>query len=87
MNPMTFIAVAIVVAGTALIVAGAVALLAEKPVVKTVSMQLWCPAGSILRHVGVTKAVDRRLTVVSCERFPDGPVTCDQSCIPTSAAA
>ena len=87
MSPMTFIAVGIVVAGTVLIVAGAVALLAEQPVLKTVSMQLWCPVGSIVRHVGVTKAVDRRLTVISCERFPDGPVTCDQSCIPTSAAA
>ena len=87
MSPMTFIAVAIVVAGIVLIGAGAVALLAEKPVAKPVSMQLWCPVGSVLRHVGVTKAVDRRLTVISCERFPDGPVTCDQSCIPTSVAA
>ena len=87
MSPMTFIAVAIVVAGILLVVASAVALLTEKPVAKTVSMRLWCPVGSMLRHVGVTKAVDRRLTVVSCERFPDGPVTCDRSCIPTSAAA
>lgn len=87
MSPMAFLGVAIVVAGMALVVAGAVALMAEKPAAKTLSMRLWCPAGSRLTRVGLTMAVDRRLNVLSCERFPDGPVTCDQSCIPASAAA
>jgi hypothetical protein len=87
MNPMTFLAVAIVVAGMVLVVASAVALIAERPSSKSLSLHLWCPVGSALTRVGVTKAVDRRLTVISCERYPDGPVTCDHSCIPTSVAA
>ena len=70
-----------------LVVASAVALIAEKPSTTRLSLRLWCPVGSALTRVGVTKAVDRRLTVVSCERYPDGPVMCDHSCIPTSAAA
>ena len=84
---MTFLGVAIVVAGIVLAVACAVALMAEKPAAKPVSLHLWCPAESRLTRVGLTMAVDRRLNVLSCERFPDGPVTCDQSCIPASAAA
>lgn len=87
MNPMTFIAVAIVVAGIVLVGACAVSLMVEKPAANRLSVHLWCPVASALTRVGVTKAVDRRLTVVSCERYPDGPVTCDHSCIPTSVAA
>ena len=87
MSPITFLGVAIVVAGIVLIVASAVALMAEKPSTKSLSVHLWCPVGSALTRVGVTKAVDRRLTVISCERYPDGPVICDHSCIPTSVAA
>lgn len=87
MSPITILGVAIVVAGMVLVVACAVALMAEKPAAKKFSVHLWCPVGSALTRVGLTKAVDRRLTVVSCERYPDGPVTCDHSCIPTSVAA
>jgi len=87
MSPMTFLGVAVVAAGIVLVVACAVAMMVEKPPAKPVSMQLWCPAGLRLTRVGLTMAVDRRLSVLSCERFPDGPVTCDQSCIPASAAA
>ena len=87
MSPITFLGIAIVVAGMVLVVACAVALMVEKPSTKRFSVRLWCPVGSALTRVGVTKAVDRRLTVVSCERYPDGPVTCDHSCIPTSVAA
>jgi type IV secretory pathway VirB3-like protein len=87
MSPMTFLGVAIVVAGIVLVLACAVALMAERPAAKRVSVRLWCPAASRLARVGLTMAVDRRLNVLSCERFPDGPVTCDQSCIPASAAA
>lgn len=81
MSSMTFLAVAIVVAGVALVVGCAVALMTEKPPAKKVYMDLWCPTGSTLRRVGVTKAVDRRLNVVSCDRFPDGPVACDARCV------
>ena len=87
MSSMTFLAAAIVVAGIALVVGCAVALIAEKPHAKKVYMDLWCPMGSTLRHVGVTKAVDRRLTVLSCDRFPDGPVVCDSRCVAEMLAA
>lgn len=87
MSSMTFIAVAIVVAGITLVVACAGALIAEKPAVKTVSKHLWCPVKSTLTRVGVSKAVDRHLTVVSCDRFPDGPVTCDSRCVAEMLAA
>ena len=81
MSSMTFLAVAIVVAAIALVVGCAVALTAEKPPTKTIPMRLWCPVAATLTRVGVTKAVDRRLTVVSCDRFPDGPVACDSRCV------
>lgn len=87
MSPMTFIAVAIVVAGIVLVAASAVALMAEKPATKRFSVHVWCPVRSLVTRVGVTKAIDRRLNVLTCEHFPDRAVTCDQSCIPLSAAA
>ena len=87
MSPMTFIAVAIVVAGIVLVVAGAISMIAEKPPTTTISKHLWCPLAAQLTRVGVAKAVDRRLSVVSCDWFPDGPVECDQSCVPAMLAA
>ena len=87
MSPMTFIAVAIVVCGIVLVVASAAALMVEKPAAKRLSVHVWCPVRSSVTRVGVTNTIDRRLNVLTCEHFPDSPVTCDRSCIPVSAAA
>lgn len=84
---LILIAVAIVVAAIVLIMACAISMSVEKPLTKTVSVERWCPVAARQMRVGVAKSVDRRLDVVSCDRFPDGVIQCDRACIPVSFAA
>jgi hypothetical protein len=94
MSPTSLIAVWIVLAGVLLLLACAVSVAAEKPPTaageapSAVSPRVWCPAASALTRVRLGRATGSpRLTVLSCERFADGPVECDRACIATSQAA
>lgn len=55
-----------------------------------VPVSIFCPETGT--PAGVMLAVDRaeepaRLTVLGCERFPDGPPTCGMECLPEPVAA
>lgn len=93
MSPTSLIAVWIVLAGAVLLLACAASIVAEKPPAAAgeaaaVSTRVWCPTAGALTRVGLGRtAGSPRLTVVSCERFSDGPVECDRACIETRQAA
>jgi hypothetical protein len=94
MSPTSLIAVWIVLAGVVLLLACAVSVTAENPptaageAASAVSARVWCPAAGALTRVGLDRTTGSpRLTVLSCERFGDGPVECDRACIATSQAA
>ncbi len=59
---------------------------APPPLTAGVPAQLRCPmTGDLARvRIGLDLAT-RTLSVVSCERFEDGAITCDRGCFPSRA--
>ncbi len=93
MNAVT-VAVAIVLAGTILMVASAFTLGAEEPPAATweqapaVPIKLWCPLAGEVTRVGLgLDPAARGLSVVWCDRFPGAPIECDRACLHSKAAA
>jgi hypothetical protein len=93
-NALTVVAVAIIVAGTMLLLASVFTLGAEQPRAAArerapaVPVKLWCPLASEVTRVGL--GVDpggSGLSVVWCDRFTGGPIECDRACLPSKAAA
>lgn len=81
-----FLPAAILLALIALGVLAAASLPGSAPSPRTVRtpVRVWCPgSGDLARlRVGVDVAT-RSLSVLWCERFADGAITCDRGCVPS----
>jgi hypothetical protein len=93
MDPITIVALAIVLSGVVLIAAAGLTSGAEEAPqagagAAAVPVKLWCPVVREQTRVGIgADRAGENLTLVWCDRFPAGPVPCNRACLPTRAAA
>ncbi len=92
MSLISIVAVAIVLGAVVLMAAAAFTIGAEEPPASAnetvVPVNLWCPVAREQTRVGIgADPAGHGLALVSCDRFPAGPIECDRACLPTKAAA